>query len=264
MSRTFFPLDWKEKVFPCLLAPPVCEARRWAVPWILHGSISVASLLSSDDVDRVSGAGKPWRLPDWQHIDLSEARGLVLFRVVREGIGITRRLSARWVTSRLQAIRILTLEPERLKNRSATPRGKITGDGKGSSPRRSSGLRVQFIDVEVFSLLPQCQRNGCNLACQGEAHHGGLDAFGQRALVKILEWSGEHTGAGGSAFEQTFQIMVVILVQAANRRLFLAPPHLPVDVVIFAAVAGFQPQSAVGPQLALAAKTMGRLNQRHR
>ena len=35
-------------------------------------------------------------LPGWQHIDLSEARGLVLFWVVREGIGITRRLSARW------------------------------------------------------------------------------------------------------------------------------------------------------------------------
>src|SRR4029077_4288210 len=29
-------------------------------------------------------------------MDLSEARGLELFRVVREGIGITRRLRARW------------------------------------------------------------------------------------------------------------------------------------------------------------------------
>jgi len=53
-------------------------------------------------------------------MDLSEARGLVLFRVVREGIGITRRLSAQWHC--LQAIRILTLEPERLKNRSTTTR----------------------------------------------------------------------------------------------------------------------------------------------
>jgi hypothetical protein len=35
-------------------------------------------------------------LPGGQHMDLSEARGLVLFRVVREGIGITRRLSAQW------------------------------------------------------------------------------------------------------------------------------------------------------------------------
>ena len=58
--------------------------------------------------------------------------------------------------------------------------------------------------------------------------------------------------------------MVAILVQAANGRLFLAPPHLPVNVVIFPAVAGFQAQSAVGPQLALAAKTMRSLNQGHR
>ena len=58
--------------------------------------------------------------------------------------------------------------------------------------------------------------------------------------------------------------MVVILVPAANRGLFFAPPHLPADVVIFPAVAGFPPQSAIGPQLALAAKTMWSLNQRHR
>ena len=62
----------------------------------MHGSISVASLLNSDDVDQFSGAGKPRRLLGWQHIDLSEALGLELFRVVREGIGITRRLSAQW------------------------------------------------------------------------------------------------------------------------------------------------------------------------
>src|SRR4029077_1085117 len=108
----------------------------------------------------------------------------------------------------------------------------------------------------VFSLLPQCQRNGCNLACQRETYHSRLDAFGERALVKLLQRSGLHTGPGGSAFKQAFQIMVVILVQATNGRLFFAPPHLPADVVIFPAVAGFQPQSAVRPQLALAAKTM--------
>ena len=58
-------------------------------------------------------------------------------------------------TSCLQALRILTLEPEHLKNRSTTPRTRVIGDGKGSYPRRSSGLRVQFVDVEVFSLLPR-------------------------------------------------------------------------------------------------------------
>ena len=59
-------------------------------------------------------------------MDLSEAGGLELFRVVREGIGITRRLECPDGTSRLQAIRILTLEPERLKNRSTTVGGNIT------------------------------------------------------------------------------------------------------------------------------------------
>ena len=120
------------------------------------------------------------------------------------------------------------------------------------------------MDVEVFSFLAQCQGNGCKLAGQGEAGHGGLDAFAERALVKLLERSGLYTGAGGSAFKQALQIMVVILVQAANRRLFFASPHWPADVVLFPTVAGFQPQSAVGPQLALTAKTMGRLNQCHR
>jgi hypothetical protein len=55
-------------------------------------------------------------------------------------------------TSRLQAIGILTLEPERLKNRSTYYR------------RRSSGLRLQFVDVEVFSFLPQCPVGGNDLS----------------------------------------------------------------------------------------------------
>src|SRR2546428_4537992 len=111
---------------------------------------------------------------------------------------------------------MLTLEPERLKNRLATTREKHRR-WEGSSPRRSSGLRFQFLGVEVFSFLPQSQRNGCNLARQRETRHGGLDAFGQRSLVEILEWSGLHTRPGGGSFEQPFQIMVVILVQAAYR-----------------------------------------------
>jgi hypothetical protein len=87
-------------------------------------------------------------------MDLSEARGLVLFRVIREGIGISQRLSA-IALIRLQAIGMLTLEPERLKNQPTITRKRIGGDEKGSHPRRSSDLRFQFLSVEVFSLLPQ-------------------------------------------------------------------------------------------------------------
>src|ERR1700739_489783 len=60
-------------------------------------------------------------------MDLSEARGLVLFRVVREGIGISRRLSADGTFVRLQGIGMLTLEPERLKNQLANNRERIVG-----------------------------------------------------------------------------------------------------------------------------------------
>jgi len=51
MSRTFSSLDWKEKICSCHPAP-VRVARKWVVPQILQGSISVASSLSSEDVDR--------------------------------------------------------------------------------------------------------------------------------------------------------------------------------------------------------------------
>lgn len=51
---------------------------------------------------------------------LSETRGLRLSWVIRGGIGLTRRLGVTGTC--LQAIRILTLEPERLKNRLASSR----------------------------------------------------------------------------------------------------------------------------------------------
>ena len=86
-------------------------------------------------------------------MDLSEAPGLVLFRVVREGIGISQRLSASG-TLGLQAIGMLTLEPERLKNQRTTIRRRSPEMEGALHRRRSSGLRLQFRNVEVFSLLP--------------------------------------------------------------------------------------------------------------
>src|ERR1039458_424703 len=58
--------------------------------------------------------------------------------------------------------------------------------------------------------------------------------------------------------------MVVILVEAANGHLLFAAPHLALHVVVFAAVAGFQPQSAVGPELSLGAEAVRGLDQGHR
>jgi hypothetical protein len=49
-SRTFFSLDWKEEIFPCF--QPLRVRRGLVVLRILHGSISVASLLSGDYANR--------------------------------------------------------------------------------------------------------------------------------------------------------------------------------------------------------------------
>src|SRR3989441_12647944 len=87
-------------------------------------------------------------------MDLSEAPGLVLFRVVRRGIGISRRLSASGTSGRVQAIGMLTLEPERLKNQRTTTRRRSPEMEGALHRRRSSGLRLQFRNVEIFPLLP--------------------------------------------------------------------------------------------------------------
>ena len=87
--------------------------------------------ISGDDADRVLKLASRG-LCDVATMDLSEARGLVLFRVVRRGIGISRRLSA-IALIRLQAIGMLTLEPERLKNQPATTRERM-GEKEGLFP----------------------------------------------------------------------------------------------------------------------------------
>lgn len=80
---------------------------------------------------------------------------------------------------RLRDVGMLTLEPERLKNQIEPPPEKDAGDARTLPWSRSGSLRFQFFGVEVFSLLPQSQRNGCNLARQREPRHGRLDALGQ-------------------------------------------------------------------------------------
>src|SRR5664279_1369125 len=81
----------------------------------------------------------------------------------------------------LQPLLILTLEPERLKNRPTTPEG-VTGTWE-EVLQRDAQAACSF-NLSAFSFLPDGQRNGCDLACQGEPRHGGLHALGQRTLIE--------------------------------------------------------------------------------
>jgi hypothetical protein len=121
-----------------LLPPP--EARLWFAAssplsdrsgarvlclalWFALLHLSSCMFISSDNADRFVKLASTGGCTVSTMV-LSATRGLVLFRVIREGIGLTQRLSATG-TVRLQAIRMLTLEPERLKNQLATTRKRL-------------------------------------------------------------------------------------------------------------------------------------------
>src|SRR6202162_4816545 len=85
-------------------------------------------------------------------MDLSEARGLVLFRVVRRGIGISRRLS---VTDTLCAYRRLGCSPSNpsvSRTNRPPPEKESGGDGKGSSPETLK--RLVLLVSQRRSFLP--------------------------------------------------------------------------------------------------------------
>jgi hypothetical protein len=163
MSRKYFSLDRKAGRFLRHPAPSHC-GRRFVgvVPLFCVCSISAAaSSISGDDADRFLKQSKPCGCTV-STMGLSEARGLVLFQVIRGGIGVTQRLGA---TGTVSSTGHSHTHPRTRasQNRLATTR-KDPEMERALHPRRSSGLRFQFFDVEVFSLLPQRQRDRCHLA----------------------------------------------------------------------------------------------------
>jgi hypothetical protein len=123
MSRTLFSLrrrrgDGSRHPVPSDMrdARVLCLARWFRV--LLCSISAAASSISSDNADRFLKLASACGCTVSTMV-LSATRGLVLFRVIREGIGLTQRLTATGTVC-LQAFRMLTLEPERLKNQLAT------------------------------------------------------------------------------------------------------------------------------------------------
>jgi hypothetical protein len=113
--------------------------------FVLH--LNSCMFISSDNADRFLKLAST-RGCTVSTMVLSATRGLVLFRVIREGIGFTQRLSATG-TLRLQAIRMLTLEPERLKNQLATTR-KRSPEMESSSRETLKRLAISVCQRRSF------------------------------------------------------------------------------------------------------------------
>ena len=116
---------------------------------LLH--LSSCMFISSDNADRFLKLAST-RGCTGSTMVLSATRGLVLFRVIREGIGLTQRL----MPGALCAYRRLGCSPSNpsVSRTNWPPPEKDYRRWRALPVRRSSGLRFQFVSVEVFSLLP--------------------------------------------------------------------------------------------------------------
>src|SRR5205823_1417952 len=116
--------------------------------------LSSCIFISSDDADRFPKLAST-RGCTVSTMVLSATRGLVLFRVIREGIGLTQRLSA---TGTCAPTGVRDAHPR--TRASPEPTGhhqtKITGDGKGSSPETLKRLAVLVSQRRSF--LPSSTR----------------------------------------------------------------------------------------------------------
>ena len=84
-----------------------------------------------------------------------------------------------------------------------------------------------------------------------------LHAFGEQALVEIVERSLAAAGHGRRTLEDGFQIMIMILIEPTQLLWFLGTLQLSSHVTVLRTVARLNRQTAVGPQLPLGAEPMG-------
>ena len=114
-----------------------------------------------------------------------------------------------------QVEQILTLDPRRFPF--CRP-----GLFRRQRTRKRLGCRTQFLGVERFSFLPNCQRNGCNLPCQSEPSHLRPQPF----LLETFQILGPGIAAttrNGGGNEDRLQTSVAVPVQSPGGHRFGSP-----------------------------------------
>src|SRR4029077_1280853 len=81
------------------------------------------------------------------------------------------------------------------------------------------------------------------------------------AGIELLKWARYDCSSDGRTLKDIFQVVIVIRVEPANGQESFGTLELTLDKTVFPAAVGLQSQTAVGPELPLGAKAMGRLNQ---
>ena len=158
----------------------------------------------------------------------------------------------------------LALEPECLENRRPPPERN-----PGMERTRSETLKLFVVlGIGRRSLLLSSTRSipWWRSSCQGQTRHLWSPALGQQCSVELLEWTGLGRCDDHRSLKQILQIVIVVLVQAANGHSLLHLLQLPVDMAVIGAAARLDRKTTDTPQLPLGAKTVRCLQnaKRHR
>ena len=122
---------------------------------------------------------------------------------------------------------------------------------------------MQRLRVEVGSFLPHGQSDGGDLAGPCQTGHGRPHPLGNSCKIKILQRARTCAGRDGRSFEQILQVVIGIVIQTSHRDGFAVALQFAANPAVLTAVVRFHGETAVGPQLALAPKTMRCLQQCH-
>src|SRR5437660_12831308 len=85
-----------------------------------------------------------------------------------------------------------------------------------SHQRRSSCLLFQMFGVEIYSFLPDDQRDRGNLPGQGETSPRRLRPLRQQSLVESVERSSGHAGHAGGTLAEFLEIVVMIWIHSTK------------------------------------------------
>src|SRR5215467_2089177 len=106
------------------------------------------------------------------------------------------------------------------------------------------------------SFLPDRESDRRHLPRQREASHRWLHSFREQALVEITERSLPAAGHGSRTLEDGLHIMTMIFIEPAQLLWFLGTLQLTGHIAVLRTVARVDRQTAVRPQLPLAAEAM--------
>src|SRR3981081_2133869 len=133
--------------------------------------------------------------------------------------------------------------------------------GKPASPEMLKLLADSTVWGRNSLLSSTWLSDGGNLPCQGKTGHRRPYPFGNQSDIEVLQRTRTCAGRDGSTFEKILQILVVVVIQTAQRDALAVALQFASHGAVLAAIVSLHGETAVGPELPLGTETMRCLQQ---